>query len=180
MRGPTIAAICLGAALLAAVGAGEISVQPGNQGAAQPADRPTPDQVAKVLLDGLRRTEGCLSADACQWKSGKNSVCAWFENKAAVVRWYESETHQFLINTAAGGVGARHKPLQYVADEETPIMVIATISFDGPPAIAKAKLPFSQLSIELYQPLPGGASINGRLAPDGFKVEHMQQIKTEG
>jgi hypothetical protein len=125
------------------------------------------------LVEGLRNTPGCLGVDAGQFMSGKNAIVAWFENKAAVQKWYYSETHMNML----GGVGANpatmeHAPLAHVTVENMPIMVIASITFTDKPELEGVPMPISQISIELYAPLPGGASINGRLAPDSFKVEH--------
>ncbi|MFG0275364.1 MAG: hypothetical protein ACF8QF_09940 [Phycisphaerales bacterium] len=124
------------------------------------------------LIEGLRNTPGCLGVDAGQFMSGKNAIIAWFENKAAAKSWYYSDTHMAMM----GGVGAdpasmKHAPLEHVADD-TPIMVIASITFTETPELEGVPMPINQIAIELYAPLPGGASINGRLAPDTFKVEH--------
>jgi hypothetical protein len=51
-------------------------------------------------------------------------------------------------------------------------MVIASMTPAPAPQIEGLPIPISQISIELFTPLPGGASINGRLSPEGFPVEH--------
>jgi len=56
---------------------------------------------------------------------------------------------------------------------------MATISFDGPPALPASRIPFSQISIELFSPLPGGAFVKERLAPEKFRVEHMRDMTPE-
>ncbi len=143
----------------------------------QPAGRPGGGQpdLGALLVQGLKETEGCLGVDAAQFQSGKNTIVAWFENKAAAVRWYHSPVHARLL----GGMGANPEdgePLEHVTDENTPIMVMASISFGGEPAVPGSMLPFSQISIEMYAPLPGGASINGRLAPKSFEVPHHRYL----
>jgi hypothetical protein len=37
-------------------------------------------------------------------------------------------------------------------------------------------MPISQISIEMYTPLPGGAAVNGRLAPEGFNIPHFRNL----
>lgn len=135
------------------------------------------NDMGQRLAEGLRGIEGCLGVDLAQWESGKNTICAWFENKAAVERWYYSETHKGFM----GALGARAGdagPMRHV-DTDGPIMVMATISFDGPPALPASRIPFSQISIELFSPLPGGAFVKERLAPEKFRVEHMRDMTPE-
>ncbi len=148
----------------AAENAGVAEVQPQNE-------------MGERLAAGLRETEGCLGVDLAQWQSGKNTICAWFENKEAVERWYYSDTHQGFMG-AVGGKAGDDEPMQHVKTEG-PIMVMATISFNGPPALPGSRIPFSQIAIELFEPLPGGAHVNGRLAPEKFKVEHMRDLTPE-
>lgn len=40
--------------------------------------------------------------------------------------------------------------------------------------IPDVPFPISQIAIEIYEALPGGAYIMGRFAPDGVKVAHMR------
>ncbi len=129
---------------------------------------------ARQLIDGLKATEGCLGVDAAQFQSGKNTIVAWFENKAAVERWYMSPTHQFMMRAVGADPGAR-APLEHVTDEKAPVMVMASITMGGENPIP-GPVPFSQISIELYTPLPGGAMINGRLAPKKFPVKHFRDL----
>ena len=100
---------------------------------------------------------------------------AWFEDKKAVQRWYHSDTHAGVMG-AVGADPEGRDPLQHVADDEGPIMVMATLEFNGPPAIKGSMIPFSMISIELFKPLPGGAYVKDRLAPKGFKIEHMRNL----
>ena len=127
------------------------------------------------LIGGLKATEGCLGVDAGRMQSGKQSIFAWFENKQAVKRWYASEVHQGVMDSIAQGADASHGPLEYVADDEGPILVIATLTMaDRPHFEGMPDFPISQISIELYKPLPGGVFLGARLAPDTFMVEHMR------
>ena len=57
-------------------------------------------------------------------------------------------------------------------------MVIASLTFSDRPQIDGIPIPISQISIEVYQAAPGGAYINGKLAPESFKVEHMKNLTT--
>lgn len=141
------------------------------QAADQPEDR-AQDMGAR-LIEGLKKTEGCLGVEAGQFRGGKNTIIAWFENKEAVERWYYSPMHQFMMN-AMGGAEDR-KPLEHVTDPKVPVMVMATITLSDTPVVP-GPVPFSQISIELYTPLPGGAMINGRLAPKEFPVKHFRDL----
>ncbi|MFI4898450.1 MAG: hypothetical protein ACIARR_11565 [Phycisphaerales bacterium JB059] len=171
MRRPMfIAGLLAGAALTGALGAGARSA---GEASEQPQAR-----MSQRLIDGLKGTEGCLGVDAAQWQSGKNTICAWFENKAAVERWYRSDTHAGFMGAVGGDPEAR-EPLRHVADDEGPIMVMATLDFNGPPAIKGSLIPFSMISIELFKPLPGGAYVKDRLAPEKFRVEHMRNLTPE-
>ncbi len=167
------AALGLAAAALVTTGATAVAAQP----AAAPPDR-AQDPAAgmgEMLIRGLRSTEGCLGVDAGQMMSGKRSIFAWFEDKQAALRWYHSPTHQGIMRAALGDdLEQAGEPLEHVGDDDGPMLVIASITMADRPAIEGMNLPMSQISIELYQPLPGGAHINGRLAPEGFEVEHMQ------
>ncbi len=130
--------------------------------------------MAQTLIDALRATEGCLGADAAQFRSGKLAIVAWFENAEAARRWYRSETHARFL-AMAGAPPADREPLSHVEDPDAPVMVVAALTFGGRP-IRPGGMPMSQISIELYTPLPGGASVNGRLAPDGFDIPHFRRL----
>jgi hypothetical protein len=161
-----------GAIVVAGLAAGLGEMQPSAAPARPAAPADTPD-FGTMLVRGLQETEGCLGVDVADFQSGKNTIVAWFENKEAAIRWYNHPTHQRLM----GSVGARGgTPLEHVTDNETPIMVMASITFGGKPAVEQSPIPFSQISIEVYAPLPGGASINGRLAPKAFKVPHHKSL----
>lgn len=162
-----------GAIVVAGLAAGLGEMQPSAAPARPAAPADTPD-FGTMLVRGLQETEGCLGVDVADFQSGKNTIVAWFENKEAAIRWYNHPTHQRLM----GSVGARGgTPLEHVTDNETPIMVMASITFGGKPAVEQSPIPFSQISIEMYAPLPGGASINGRLAPKAFKVPYHKAAR---
>ncbi len=163
-------AASLVAAGVASLGALAIA-QPQERGG-QPAAQPGSD-MGMMLVQGLKATEGCLGTDLAQAQSGKNIIFAWFENKEAVVRWYNSPTHQGIMRGATNGI-TQGKPLAHVPDGTGPIMVIATITFTDAPKFEAVRMPISQISIELFEPLPGGAHLGGRLSPEKFKVEHMR------
>lgn len=140
----------------------------------QAGGQPSLEQMGDMLVGGLKGTEGCVGVDVAQFESGKTAIVGWFENKAAAVRWYESPMHQRLVGSM-GDVPVKGEPLEHVADD-VPVMVIASISFNGPPAVPGAMIPFNQISIELYTPLPGGASINGRLTPETVEIPHHRLL----
>ncbi len=128
------------------------------------------------LVGGLKQIDGCLGVEAGQMNSGKRSILAWFEDKDAVIRWYNSRMHQGAMQMFAGaGVDySEKKPLAHVPDGTGPILVIATLKMAAENQVkASQGMPLEMISIELYQPLPGGAFANARLAPDSVKVPHM-------
>ncbi|MHC4992752.1 MAG: hypothetical protein ACYTGC_17410 [Planctomycetota bacterium] len=144
---------------------------------AQEAPRDAAPDLGARLIEGLRATPGCLGVDAGNFMSGKNAIMAWFEDKDAVVRWYHSAAHQQAMRAAFGEeeVDAHeHAPLRHV-ESGGPIMVIASITFTDEPRLEGVAMPISQIAIELYTPLPGGAHMNGRLAPATFRVKHMKE-----
>ena len=134
---------------------------------------PDPGYSGLKLIEGLKKTEGCLGVDAGQWMSGKRTIIAWFKDKKAVLRWYYSEEHQEAMTLFTEGA-EKHKPLAHVPDDGKPIMVMATLTLAKKPAFEGLNLPVSQISIELFAPLPGGAHAGGRLAPPTFEVPHMR------
>lgn len=146
----------------------------GDQGPAV-VDRKAPSQpdLGDSLVAGLLASPGCLGADACRWNSGKSSIIGWFEDKDAVIAWYDSTMHERLMEPMGG---ASDEPLAHVPDDQGPIMILATITPSARPEIEGFPAPISQISIEMFAPLPGGAYINGRLAPEGFEVEHMRDL----
>jgi hypothetical protein len=127
-----------------------------------------------VLTKALQSTPGCLGVEVAQFQSGQLSIFAWFEDKAAALRWYNHPMHRGAKGAffpEGSGVPEDYVPLAHIKDEQKPLMIIATITpsreqqAGGPP--------ISQISIELYQPVPGGLAIAGRLAPSGMDVQHM-------
>lgn len=125
------------------------------------------------LPSAIAETEGCLGVELAQTMSGKNVIFAWFENKKAAERWYWSETHTNAM-TFAGVTPGAHKVMANVPDEG-PIMVIASFAPGDGEDGGFGDLGVSEISIELYQPLPGGAFAGGRFAPEGMKVEGMRE-----
>ncbi len=169
--------------LISILGAGAVMLgamalptgQPGRPPQRAPAGGGGADDMGARLVAGLKSVPGCLGVDAGQFSSGKNAIIAWFEDKEAVKRWYFSRPHLQMMRMARGP-GAPEPvdpPLEHVEDG-VPVMVIASITFTEKPEIPGMAMPISQIAIELYAPLPGGAFINERLAPETFRVEHMR------
>lgn len=122
------------------------------------------------LVGALKASPGCLGVDTARTSSGKQVIFAWFEDKKAVLKWYYSEVHQQVMKQFAPADGYP-KPLRDVADDTGPIMVVASITPAKEGKFKDLKLPVSQIAIELYQPLPGGAALGGRFAPAKMKVK---------
>ncbi len=126
------------------------------------------------LAGGLKATPGCLGVEQARTASGKMVIFAWFEDKKAALRWYNSDMHQQLIKMAGPPPNPNRVPLEGIADNSGPIMAIASLKPAAPGTSTGLPLPVSQISIELYQPLPGGVFVGGRFAPDSVKVSGMR------
>jgi len=167
MTSRTARTLAATAFLALAAGAASVIAQPQDQAQAQPQQRMNP--LMQNLPLAVENTEGCLGVELAQTVSGKNVIFAWFENKKAALRWYWSETHVEAMKFA-GATPGEHEPMADVPDEG-PILVIASITQGGENAIEG--LGVSQIAIELYQPLPGGAESGGRFAPESVKVKGL-------
>jgi hypothetical protein len=55
-------------------------------------------------------------------------------------------------------------------------MAVASVTVNEKPTQQNPR-PFSQIAIELYQPLGGGLSIGGRFAPDKMTVPAFRQLE---
>lgn len=179
---PTVPVLAFAGILALAPAPTKAGAQPQSQPQSQPAPgRPQqpggrPD-MGRMLIEGLRASEGCLGADAAQLQSGKLAIIAWFKDVEAAKKWYYSETHARFMNAAGSDPEAR-EPMQHITDPNTPVMVMATITMGGEKTIP-GPMPISQISIEMYTPLPGGAAINGRLAPEAFPIPHFRTLNPE-
>lgn len=141
------------------------------------APRPTLAQESQdlgtILVTGLQATEGNLGVEVAQTMSGKQVIFAWFRDKASVLRWYYSDTHRGVQNRFFPD-RPPHEPLSHVPDDVGPVLAIAAITPAGPgDAVTEVGIPISQISIEMYAPLPGGLSFGGTFAPAALEVPHM-------
>ena len=141
--------------------------------AAPSATGQRPD-MGKMLMQGLKEVDGCLEVKTCKWNDGKSSIVAWFVDKAAAADWYYSDVHQGMIGNKTDGSLRDDEPMKYLVDEDQPIMVIATLTHSEKPELSGIDIPISQISIELFAPLPGGAQVGGRVSPAAFPVPHMR------
>jgi hypothetical protein len=124
------------------------------------------------LVKGLKETPGCLGVETARTGSGKSVIFAWFENKKAVLAWYRSKMHRDIMDSMGGPT---RKPLEQVPDDDQPVLAIASITMSDKPKIEGIPMPISQIAIELYRPLPGGAAAGGTFAPDSLKVPNMNR-----
>ena len=129
----------------------------------------SPLQESVDLVSALNATPGCLGVETARTASGKQVVFAWFENKQAVLNWYYSEAHQSLIKQFFPGAPPR-TPMADVPDDGGPVLAVAALTMADKPVTGVTSLPVSQISIELYTPLPGGLALGGRFAPADVKV----------
>jgi len=178
---PLSALALAGATLLAPAGQDVPPVR-GEDPRATPPGRPAPGggdvDLAAMLIQGLRSTPGCLGAEAAQWTNGKASIVGWFEDRAAAMRWYEHPMHRRMMDGIDGGEDG-DRPMADVPPD-VPLMIVATITPSERPEIPGFPGPISQISIELFTPVAGGAMINGRLSPDGFAVQGLDDLSPAG
>lgn len=126
------------------------------------------------LASGLKATEGCLGVELAQTNSKKLCIFAWFENKKAVLRWFYSDAHEGVMKQFFTDGRPQTKPLEHIAHDSGPIMVIASLTMAKRPHFEAVKMPISQIAIELYRPLPGGIYFGSRFTPDAVKVPHSR------
>jgi len=168
-----LAAIIFGPAM--AAGQQPQAGQPAAQTASQTPGQTKPAGGFPDLVGALKATPGCLGVETARTSSGKQVIFAWFENKKAVLKWYYSDTHQSVKKMFAPGSGER-TPMADVPDDDNPVLAIASLTpSQGAPA---GGMPFavSQISIELYRPLPGGLAAGGRFAPSTMKVPGLVDV----
>ena len=132
--------------------------------------QPLPD-----LAGGLKATPGCLGVETARTGTGKLVIFAWFEDKKAVLRWYDSEMHKQVMKMA-GPPDQSYVPLAGIADDSGPILAVTSLTMADTAASKNLPLPFSQIAIELYQPLPGGIFFGARFAPNTVKVPGLRDF----
>src|SRR6476659_4767730 len=127
------------------------------------------------LVGALKAVPGCLGVETSRTATGKQVIFAWFENKKALLDWYYSPVHQQLMAQFFPGATSR-TPMPDVVDNGQPILAIASLTMADKPVSGVTSLPISQIAIELYQPLPGGIALGGRLSPTALKVPGLTDI----
>ena len=127
------------------------------------------------LVGALRATPGCLGVETARTASGKQVIFAWFENKKAVLTWYYSDTHVALMRQLSGGGPRPGGPLADVPDEG-PVLAVASLTPSAGAQPGDLRAGFSQIAIELYQPLPGGIAAGGRFGPTSMKVPGLVEV----
>ncbi len=140
---------------------------------AKPAEAKPAGPTLADLSSAVKASPGCLGVKSVQAEGGQFAIFSWFENKEALLKWYYGDVHQGLISRFFPNAPSI-EPLKDIPDNSGPIMVIASVTFNDPKSPDSGKGPFKQISIELYQPLPGGLAIGGRFAPAELKVPGMK------
>jgi heme-degrading monooxygenase HmoA len=126
------------------------------------------------LIGGLQKTPGCLGVETARTASGKQVIFAWFENKKAVMNWYYSDSHIAAMRLT-GSAPSSH-PMAGVADDDAPVLAVASVTLATSQADTKNPMALSQIAIELYRPLPGGIAVGGRFAPTSLKVSGLVDL----
>jgi len=134
---------------------------------------PLPD-----MIGAIKNAPGCLGVELAQTMSGKRVIFSWFEDKKSVINWYYSEPHQQMMDAFFNETSANFKPLEHVPDDAGPLLVIASLTMAEGEKLKESTMPISQIAIEIYEPVTGGLFLGGRFAPEGVKVEHMQDYST--
>jgi hypothetical protein len=148
------------------------------------------------LVAAIKATPGCLGTETATTSSKKQVIFAWFANKKAVLDWYWSDYHQSQMavlqqavaqgnppdaaKKEGSGYESDREPLAHVSDDAGPILCIASLTPGGSQKIPGFPISITQISIELYQPLPGGIAVNGSFTPDAVKIPHMQHLPNIG
>jgi len=127
------------------------------------------------LVGALKATPGCLGVETARTATGKQVIFAWFENKSAVLKWYYSETHVALMQQLSGGGARPGGPLADVPDEG-PVLAVASLTPSAGAQPGDLRAGFSQIAIELYQPLPGGIAAGGRFGPTSMRVPGLIDV----
>lgn len=146
---------------------------PANTQPAPPATRPggqgagAQDMGAR-MVEAIKATEGCMGVKTAQVSGGQNAIFAFFENKQAAMNWYNHPMHVALRGMFPAEAGVKdHVPMAHLPDG-VPVLAVASIGFNGPPAFEGSQIPFSSISIELYVPVNGGLRIVDGMAPEKF------------
>lgn len=129
--------------------------------------------LGEMISAGLAESPGCLGVDGGTLNSGKSVVIAWFENKKALETWFHSDAHTRMMNAFSTFGDETHGQAFMALPDDKPIMVVTSFVFTDSTPAKGMNLPISEMSIEMYAPLPGGAYINGRFSPRDFPMPSM-------
>jgi len=132
----------------------------------------------QICLARSRTRPDFLGLKQLKPRAANKVLFAWFENKKGVLNWFYSDAHQSLMRMLAPGASSGRKPLNAIADDSGPILVIASLTYADKPRVEGMQVPVSQIAIELYAPLPGGLAVGGRFAPHALKVSGLFGSRT--
>lgn len=139
-----------------------------------------PQTVAQFpdLQRGLLETPGCLGVQTFR-ADGKGVIAAWFEDRKAMEAWYYSKMHQEAMANFFPGFKSDRKPFAAFKDENTPMLVIASVTPGSKPVGQGSQLAVAQIAIEGYTPVPGGLALGGTFAPEKLNVPGLVRIPVE-
>jgi quinol monooxygenase YgiN len=170
MNKPSIIGLCLAVVSLAVA-----TVVVSTGASAQPQGAPNVQQMGHQLVESLRAAPGCLGVEVAQTMSGKNVIFAWFQDKESVLAWHNSPTHQRIMDRFFPDRPQNRIPMQHIPDDAGPILTIASLKPATEP-LPGTRMPVSELSIEMYAPLPGGIRLNGGFTPAAVPVPGRAEI----
>lgn len=195
LRNTTLALV---GTLVAGGGAALLIVRPAGASQQAPPARPAGQDQGDELVKALLDEPGCLGVETAFTQSRKAAIFAWFKSKDALLDWYYSDFHQTAMmglqeaaaeaaekgelpyDVSGGDEADRGEPLAHLPDDCGPILAIATITPSQKQLVPGFDQSISQISIELYAPLPGGIAFNGRFAPAKLVVPHLFEMSADG
>lgn len=125
--------------------------------------------MGSMLVKGLKETPGCLGVESGKLDSGKHVIFGFFKDKQAAMAWYHHPMHQRMQDLVMPDRDKTRTPMADVPDG-VPVIAVASLMPSDKPVVNGSKIPFSQISIELYTPLTGGLNIGGGFSPDDFRA----------
>lgn len=129
------------------------------------------------LVSGLRATPGCIDVKVGNIHAGKTQVIyAWFKNKKSVNSWYHSDMHRGAMKKFFPAMQAQDEVLAGWKDDQSPVLIVASVTPSDKPHFKDSNLAISQIAIEMYTPLPGGIQFGGGFAPKDLDVKGMSRI----
>lgn len=135
------------------------------------------ERMGRIMVQSLLEAPGNLGVETALTSSGQHVIFAWFEDREALLAWHEGPTHQRTMDHFFPR-RPPHQPLEHIPDGAGPILTIASIKPVAEP-LPGMRIPVSEMSIEMYTPLPGGVRLNAGFTPGTVPIDGMQEIRLD-